>query len=292
MNKTTILKQGSTIGICAPCARFDTERLHQGVSVLEGLGFTVKIPDNIFLKNRYLAGNDQQRAKVLTTLFQDPQIDGIIAARGGYGAIRILDYLDWNVIKNNYKPFIGFSDCTVLHNTYIQMTGQSTIHGPNVVSLSSANSHTIESLFTTLTQPLSTINYKCHKVLSKGKANGILKGGNLASLSSLAGTPYMPIFDDSILFIEDIKEPAYKIDRMLTQLKLSGAFERLKGVITGHFEDCENEYYIPDILMDVFGKNSIPVLMGLDCGHGKTNLSIPLGLAVRMDSNRLSLSWN
>ena len=138
MKRPTPLSPGNSLGVCAPSARFDTEKLNLGIQVLKNLGFKVKVPVEIFKKKRYLAGDDMVRANVINSLFLDPEIDGIICARGGYGAIRILDHLNWDIIKQNPKPFIGFSDNTAILLAIIEKTGNGVIHGPNVVSFAQA----------------------------------------------------------------------------------------------------------------------------------------------------------
>lgn len=292
MEKFVPLKNGSTIGICAPCARFDKNKLNEGIDVLKSFGFKIEIPKNIFEQKRYLAGEDTLRASVLNQLYSNPEIDCIISARGGFGAMRILQYLDWELIKNNPKPFVGYSDNTAILLSILENTGVPVIHGPNVVSLCNANQSTLDSFFNILTKPVQSINLSCKTILSPGKCKGILKGGNVATLSHLIGTDFVPDFTDCILFLEDIGEPAYKIDRMLTQMKMAGLFNTLAGVVIGAFEQCENDHYIDEILYEIFDDCHIPVLRGLDCGHGKVNLSLPMGFPVEMNSETLTLEWD
>jgi len=291
MKIPTLLKPGDILGVCAPSARFDTGKLNLGIKVLENLGFTVKVPKEIFKKKRYLAGNDILRASVINNLFSDPDIDGIICARGGFGAIRTLDHLDWKAIKQTPKPFIGFSDSTAILLSLIGKTGNPVIHGPNVVSFAVAQKETIDSFYKTLTGSFDKIKITDGQVLKAGKCAGILKGGNIATISHLLGTKFQPDFKNCILFIEDIGEPAYKIDRMLTQMKMAGLFEGIQGVITGAFEDCDNAEYIEEILLEIFDPYNVPILSGLDSGHGKVNLTLYMGIDIEMDTKSAIIHW-
>lgn len=291
MRKRLSLGSGSVLGICAPSARFDLHRLNQGVEKLKDLGFEVVVPEQIFRKKRYLAGEDIQRASVVNQLFSDKNIDGIICARGGFGAMRILEHLDWDLIKQNPKLFIGFSDNTAMLLSLIEKAKSSVIHGPNVVSLVNAEQETIDSFYQILTNPLNSLNISCGRVIQAGKCTGVFKGGNLATIAHLIGTPFMPDLKDSVLFLEDIGEPAYKIDRMLTQIKMAGCFDRLKGVIAGSFENCKNSEYVDEILFEIFSEYNIPILSGLDCGHGRINHSLIMGEQVNFDTDALNITW-
>ncbi|MCK5696417.1 MAG: LD-carboxypeptidase, partial [Desulfobacula sp.] len=285
------LKSGDTLGVCAPSSRFDTEKLNLGIKVLENLGFKVKVPEEIFKKKRYLAGNDMLRASVVNNLFSDPDIDGIICARGGFGAIRILDYLNWQMIKQNTKPFIGFSDCTAILLSIIRETGMPVIHGPTVVSFAADPKETIDSFYKILMGSFDQIKVTGGQIIKSGKCTGILKGGNIATISHLLGTKFQPDFKNCILFLEDIGEPAYKIDRMLTQMKMAGLFEEIQGVITGTFEDCADDEYIKEILLETFDPYNVPILSGLDSGHGKINLPLYMGTDIEMDTKSAIIHW-
>ena len=291
MKRLSPLKSGDILGVCAPSARFDTEKLNKGIQVLKNLGFEVKVPEEIFKKKRYLAGDDGLRANVINRFFSNPDIDGIICARGGFGAMRILNHLNWNDIKQNPKPFIGFSDNTAILLSIIGKTGSSVIHGPTVVSLASAPQKTIDSFYKTLTGSSDEIEVPDGQIIKPGKCTGILKGGNIATISHLLGTKFQPDFKNTVLFLEDIGEPAYKIDRMLTQMKMAGLFEGIQGVITGAFKKCDNEEYIGEILSEIFEEYNVPILSGLDSGHGKVNLSLCMGADIKMDTMSSRIHW-
>jgi len=291
MKRPAPLKPGNVLGICAPSARFDTEKLNMGIQVLKSLGFEVKVPEEIFEKKRYFAGDDMVRANVINQLFSDQKIDGIICVRGGFGAMRILDYLSWNNIKQNPKPFVGFSDSTAILLSIIGETGNPVIHGPNVVSFANAQKQTIDSFYNTILGSVDEIEVTHGQIIKPGKCTGVLKGGNIATISHLLGTKFQPDFNNAVLFIEDIGEPAYKIDRMLTQMKMAGLFTGIQGVVTGSFEKCSNDEYIEEILFEIFEEYSIPVLSGLDAGHGMVNLSLCMGTCVKMDTKTSRIQW-
>ncbi|MDD4274424.1 MAG: LD-carboxypeptidase [Desulfobacter postgatei] len=286
------LKPKDVIGVAAPSARFDAQSFRKGVLCLESMGFEVHIPEGITGRYRYLAGTDRQRADVLNSLFADPGIKGIIAARGGFGAMRILPLLDWDTIAGNPKLFMGFSDPTALISSLVCKVGICALHGPNLVSLGQADEKTLDSFAKNVTGCFTRINLPSDQVLAGGRATGRLMGGNLATLVHMIGTAFQPDFTGSILFIEDVGEPAYKIDRMLTQMKMAGVLEGVKGVATGSFENCDDESYIPQIIQEVFIDANIPICMGIDAGHGTVNRSLPMGGGVILDADQAILEWD
>lgn len=289
MKKFYSIKKGDTIGVAAPSARFDEKRLNLGIECLKTLGFKVRVPPAIFGEKRYLAGEDVARAAVVNELFADTDIKGIIAVRGGFGAMRMLDSLDWALIRENPKLVIGFSDATALLMAVIQQTQFPVVHGPNLVSLAGADPRSIASFYRAITEIPGELEIEQGRCLVPGIARGKLVGGNLATLTHLIGTTFQPDFRERILFLEDVGEPAYKIDRMLSQMRMAGVLKGVKGVITGSFENCENPEYIPQILSEVF--EGIPLIMGLASGHGKINLSIIMGLNAVLDTSNGTLKW-
>ena len=276
-----MLKHGDTIGICAPSGSFDIHKFEKGLKVIRKMGFNPVVPDDIYQTKRYLAGNDHLRAEVITNFFADKAVKGIMCARGGFGAIRILDLLDWEIIQNNPKFFIGFSDITALLLNLARFPLMKVIHGPNITSLSNAGLKTRDSLYELLTigsSKVSKLRVDAPVVINKGTCRGKLLGGNLATMNHLVGTIYQPEFRDCILFIEDTGEPPYKIDRMLTQMKMAGCFKGINGVVAGFFDKCENPAMIQEIIEEIFCEYKVPVLAGIESGHGKINLSLPLGV--------------
>ena len=283
------LKKGDTIGVAAPSARFDKKKFNRGIDCLRNLGFQVHVPRAIFGEKRYLAGDDTSRAAVVNELFADPEIKGIISVRGGFGTLRMLNYLDWELIQKNPKLVMGFSDATALLMAVIQQTHFAGIHGPNLVSLAHADPKTLASFYQAITGLPREILIPRGRCLEPGQDEGRLMGGNMATLTHLTGTPFQPDFKDAVLFLEDVGEPAYKIDRMLSQMKMAGLFLGVQGVVTGSFENCENPEYIPEILSEIFV--GVPLIMGLDAGHGVLNLSLAMGLDVVLDTSRARLKW-
>lgn len=291
MDKPFQLKPTARIGICAPSARFNIEKFNICLSVLKNMGFDTHIPDEIFLTKRYLAGEDRHRAKVVEQLFADSDIDAIICARGGFGAMRMLQYLDWDLIKSHPKPVIGFSDSTALLLAIESYAKFPVIHGPTLLSLGGADTDSLNALKQILMGCLPDFSNNALTVLAPGNGTGKLLGGNLSTICHLIGTPFQPQFDDCIVFIEDVGEPAYKIDRMLFQLKLAGCFENIKGVVTGSFKNCDFPEYIDQVLIEIFGGNDIPVMSNLPAGHGQRNHCMYLGLKVKMDTLKKSVCW-
>jgi len=285
------LKKGDVIGVAAPSARFDTGLFERGVACLESMGFKVRVPKGIFGKLRYLAGSDQNRAAVVNELFADSGIRGIICVRGGFGAMRILEHLNWDIISANPTLFMGFSDASALISGLIAKRGATAVHGPNLVSLAKAGPQTLNGFYQAVTGQLKKIHMESGQCLGNGACNGRLVGGNLSTLAHMTGTRFQPDFKDGILFIEDVGEPAYKIDRMLSQMKMAGCFDHIRGVVTGSFDACANPEYIPEIIKEVFQKLEVPIFMGLTAGHGSINLSLPMGEPVRLDADQALLTW-
>jgi muramoyltetrapeptide carboxypeptidase len=285
------LEKGDLVGVAAPSARFDEIRLQQGIICLEKFGFQVQVPDQIFGQKRYLAGDDLCRATVINALAADPDIKGIICARGGFGAMRMLSYVDWPLIQAQPKLFIGFSDATALLTAVMQRANIGVVHGPNLVSLADADFQTRTSFLDTVTGQGTALKIPQGLCVASGRATGILMGGNLATLTHLVGTKFAPDFSRAVLFLEDVGEPAYKIDRMLTQMKMAGLFSCVRAVVTGTFERCDHPEYLPEIFSDIFGEYQVPVLMGLAAGHGRVNLSLPMGCRVDLDADAKTLTW-
>ena len=295
-----MLKYGDTIGICAPSGSFDNKLFDKGLEVIRKMGFDPLVPKDIYETKRYLAGNDLLRAAVINDFFADKNVKGIMCARGGFGAIRILDLLDWKIIQGNPKLFVGFSDITALLMNLTKFSLMKVIHGPNITSLAKAEQKTKDSLYELLTMgspgsPADNFNgirVNSPVIVSRGSCKGNLLGGNLATLNHLVGTIYQPEFKDCILFIEDTGESPYKIDRMLTQMKMAGCFEGIRGVVAGSFKDCENLSMIQEIIEEIFNEYDVPILAGIDSGHGRVNLSLPLGVEVELDTDKATMEWN
>ena len=284
------LKPGDTIGIVAPAGPFDPEKFMQGKTVLETMGFRIFYDESIFEQHGFLAGTDARRAVQINRLFADPSVQAIVCARGGYGSMRILPLLDYQTIQMNPKIFMGFSDVSALLSVLHERCGLITFHGPMVTSLAGATEETISSMKTALTSdgPFELVAEE-GKTIKPGSRSGMLCGGNLTTLCHLVGTPYTPNFKGKILLLEDVGEMTYRIDRMLTQLKLAGCFNDTAGLILGAFKKCGPLDEIVEIFDNIFHDADIPILAGFDIGHGETNLTVPLGQDATLDAGKKRL---
>jgi muramoyltetrapeptide carboxypeptidase len=284
---------GDTIGIAAPASPFNMRDFYLGADVLKSMGFRTVISGNIFKIKGYLAGSDEHRAGLVNKLFADSNIKGIICARGGFGSVRTLSLLDFETIRKNPKVFAGFSDISVLLWALYVKCGLVTFHSPLVTTLRHAGQKTKEAFFSAISSE-KRLEIKPEKgtVLKKGAAWGTVSGGNLSSLCHLVGTPFQPCFTGHILILEDRGEPAYKIDRMLMQMKLARCFDGLAGLVLGSFEDCGRTGDIFRIVKNIFRNESFPILAGFDVGHGQRNITIPMGLDASLDADRQALVFN
>ncbi|MDL2329424.1 LD-carboxypeptidase [Desulfosarcina sp. OttesenSCG-928-A07] len=280
------LKPGDTLGIAAPAGSVDPTDLEAGMVVLQSMGFKLRVSDEIFAKSRYLAGTDLHRAGHLSRLFADPEIDGIICARGGYGAMRLLALLDSGMIAAHPKPFVGFSDITALLVFLTDKCGMATFHGPTVTTLGLGDTDTQKWFYRVLTEkkPFS-LAASSPRTLVAGQAVGRFYCGNLTLFCHLTGTPFAPDLKDAVLLVEDIGEAPYRIDRMLTQMRLSGTLDRLAGLALGHFEGLDAENGISEIVMDRLGDLGFPICGGFGVGHAPDNATLPVGMTVKLDAD-------
>jgi muramoyltetrapeptide carboxypeptidase len=287
-----VLKSGDTLGIVAPASPFDRKTFDTGLRILESMGFNLVIPADIFEQDRFLAGSDQHRANLLNRLFADPEIDGIICARGGYGAMRILPLLNVGTIARHPKVFVGFSDITVLLVFLLQRCRMVVFHGPTVTTLGNGDPSTQGRFLSALTTPLPlSIATASSGVLHAGRASGRFLCGNLTVFCHLTGTPFQPDFSGSILLLEDRGEAPYRVDRMLTQMLLAGCFNRLSGLALGDFTDCGSNEDIYRIVTDRLGGLNIPILAGFDVGHNDVNMTLPMGLLAELDTGSRTLTF-
>jgi muramoyltetrapeptide carboxypeptidase len=329
------LAPGDTIVFVAPAKYLDKERMSLARRRLEEMGFQVRTPETLFRKKGFLAGSDDERAAELMAAFADPQVDAIFPGTGGYGTTRIVDKLDYDVIRRNPKVFIGFSDITALHIAINQRTGLVTFHSPNPeyglgsdtklspfaakwfwralladrysghdnrLSLDGRGrdpqGYTIEtrprdagkseeaSIFEGVPRPVT---------FQTGKARGRLIGGNLSVVHALMGTPYEIETGGKILFLEDVGEAPYRVDRMLNTLRLAGKFDHVAGVILGAFTAREGEAAwdddatINDVLRDYFADRGVPVVAQFPVGHVRYNATLPIGAMVELDATAQTL---
>ena len=282
------LKKGDTIGIlCVSGDIKDYERLKKAEEYFKNRGFNVVISNNAKDRVNYLCGDDNTRAKALNDFFKDECIDAIIAARGGYGAIRLLDKIDYLSIKQHPKIFCGYSDITALSLMLYKKTGLITYNAPMAYSDfgEDVSPYTEQSFFNTLAGETAEMIIDDPKVYYDGVTSGILWGGNLSTVQSLCGQNFIP--DEKFIFItEDINEPVYKIDKMFTQLLNIAQFKNnLTGIILGDFSGIDNEVYFDDYFKSLSHSLKIPVTGGLKFGHCKDMQTFPIGTNVMLDTN-------
>jgi muramoyltetrapeptide carboxypeptidase len=297
------LQPGDTIGLINPSgAIYEQAPYQQTQQALRALGFQVREAPNVRARYGHMAGTPAQRASDIHTLFADPGIAGILAITGGSGANRVLPLLDYGLIAANPKFLGGFSDLTALISAVHVKTGLVTFHSPlgrsawNAFSVGHFQAVAMQAqahlLRNTLVQGDDLVPSEGQTTtLRGGTARGRLLGGNLAVLTSLAGTPYMPDLDGAILFLEDVNEYVYRVDRMLSTLMLSGALQRVAGVVLGGFTNCmpsEGSFgtlTLDEVFDDYFGELGVPVYRGAQFGHVARKFTLPLGVMAEMDAD-------
>lgn len=284
--------EGSRLAIVAPAGPFNHEAFKDGVSWLRERYEITHSPE-IFSAEGYFAGSDQRRLSELNAAIADPEVDAILCARGGYGTTRLLPGINLSQVAQSNKMIIGFSDITALHSLWASQKVRS-IHAPMVAALSNASDAIRKLWINALEDPGAILQWNLASINNfSGEAEGTLTGGNLAVLTALNGTPYAPKLEDSILFIEDIGERPYRIDRMLTTLKQAGWFDQLQGLVLGAFTEGEpgqDEVTTDDVFESHFHDADFPVLKGLPAGHISHNEPLPLGSKVRITGDLLQLN--
>jgi muramoyltetrapeptide carboxypeptidase len=308
------LKPGNTVMFVAPAGPPERDQVMRAKERIERRGYRVKMREDMFAVDGYLAGSDQRRAAELTEAFTDPEVDAVLCVRGGYGVMRILDRLDYDAIRQHPKTVLGFSDITALHAALNRCARLVTFHGPGPASGYGGEQDPTDFTIQCAVQAIERNNgesaaaggYEIKVPASvaqvesfgKGKARGRLVGGNLSLISALEGTPYAIDCQDAVLLIEDVNEAPYRIDRMLCQLRLAGKLDQLKGVVLGHFT---TEYVREDKLTDdarfdtqgvlrqYFERAGMPVLVNYPIGHHDQNCTVPLGAQVEVDADAKTL---
>ena len=283
------LSPGSRIAIVAPSGPFARDRFEQGVKILEQR-YEVSFDAGIFDRKGYFAGSDERRLSELAKAIRDPAIDAIVCARGGYGATRLLPDLDPSEVADANKLLIGFSDVTALHVLWAR-AGVRSLHGPMVASLAVAGEETIENWFQWVEGRQRIADWSLDPMVP-GFARGRLLGGNLAVLASLVGTPYAPPLEEVILFLEDVGERPYRVDRVLTTLGQAGWLERCAGFVIGAFTEGDpgpDGVSTEEVIHERLGNLGVPVLRGFPAGHIDENQPLPFGVAARIEDGRLFL---
>lgn len=294
------LVKGDVIGIVAPASPVAQADVERSFSFLEQLGLRYKIGHSVYKKNGYLAGTDEERLADLHDMFRDPEVKGILCAGGGYGSARFADRLDMELIHEHPKVFWGFSDITYLHTAIRQGAGLVTFHGPMLASCVAKDEfHELSGkMFGQLFEPVEvhyTEAISPLKALSAGIAEGEVVGGNLTQLANSLGSEFEIETNQKLLFIEDVGEEPYKVDRLLNQLRLAGKLREASGIIIGDFAKAEpsnpeKSLTLDEVFAHYFKDLGKPVVEGFQMGHCEPNIAIPLGVKGRLNANERTLT--
>lgn len=286
------LSFGDTIGIIAPASCDDFNIIEKKINDFKGLGFKVKIGDHLYNKKGYFAGDDKQRAEDLMNMFKDDRVTAIICFRGGYGTMRILPFLDLNVIKKNPKILCGYSDITILLNYLYKKLGFITFHGPMIKS-DFGEEATRESFISALIKgstgyEIDLERYPSVEILNPNNIKGALAGGNLSLICSSLGTPFEIETKNKILIIEEVNEKTYAVDRMLTQLLMANKLQHCKGFILGYFtpnkeDKTTDNFTITEVIKDRILTLNKPTILNFPFGHEYPNLTLPIGAEITFD---------
>lgn len=295
MLKPPKLKPGAILGIVCPSYHIDSDIYQKTSQYFIQNGFEIVEGETINLQQNLYAGTPEERAKDIMDMFQNTDIDAIICARGGYGANRVLPLLNYDIIKNNPKVFIGFSDITALLLSITQQTGLVTFHGPMFTSFQDGLIEYSYNQFITVLSGKSPIAIEIpqdHKVrvLKNGKAIGKLWGGNVCLIVNRIGTDGQLVTDDCILFLEDTEEQLYRLDRMFFQLKETGLLARIKGLIVGEITRLKDTdppfgYSIDEIILDICSGLDIPIISNFPCGHGGYQATLPISISAELNTD-------
>lgn len=290
------LRSGDVVALVEPASPLeDPSRIGGVAEMVRAMGLQPRLAPHVGAVEGYLAGTDEQRASDINAMYADSEIRALFAVRGGWGSARILPLIDWAMVRANPKLLIGFSDITGLHLAFAARAGFPTLHAPN------AGGNWPEDSWNSLwwlafagSAPVLDLHRSggrsnpAFEVLTGGTADGRLLGGNLSVLSALVGTPWMPDMRGAILFLEDVGEAPYRIDRMMSQLALSGMLEQVSGVVFGQCTRCGpgdgSGVSVPDVLRHHLGMLGVPVCIGANIGHVSNQLSLPSGAFVRLDA--------
>jgi muramoyltetrapeptide carboxypeptidase len=284
------LKPGDKIGIVAPSRKVTSGDLENAIKLLTERGFNVVLGENIFNTHNQFAGHDEIRARDFEQMIANPSIKAILCARGGYGTVRLLEKLNPEIIKSNPKWVIGYSDITVLHSYFNKIANCETIHGSMPINYSpeTSDKNTWNNILQILTGDIPRYQIPAHALNKSGQATGMLVGGNLSVLYSLRGTFCDVDTDNRILFIEDLDEYLYHIDRMMMNLRISGKLKKLKGLIVGSMSDMKDNT-IPfgkdayEIIADAVSDYNFPVLFNFPAGHCEPNLPVIFGREITLN---------
>ncbi len=296
MIKPKSLNMNSTIGVVSPSYWIDEKILKKTTKFFQELGYNIKLGKSNYLKWGPFAGTPKERADDLNRMFNDINIDAIICARGGYGANRVLPLLDFDLIKQNPKIFIGYSDITAYLTSITQKTGLVTFHGPMLTSYKKSWVNFNYNIMKEVLSGQKNINIEIPKslesrILIKGEATGPLWGGNMTLLSNRLGTVDALDTKGVILFLEDIDEYLYSFERMLIQMREADMFDQINGLIIGELTDMKDQEIefgrtTDEIILDICGDLDIPIISNFPCGHGKHQVTFPISIEAEIDTSR------
>lgn len=289
------LKKGDTIGILATAGAVEEkENVLRAKKFFENSGYKVVLSENVFDEFRYLSGTDENKIEEMHKFFSNPEINAIICMRGGYGAIRLIKKMDYDLIRNNPKIFCGYSDISALSIMMLKKSNLMTYWGPLAQSdfgVETPNKFTINSFFEAVTSDGLTYKPAKEKIYHNGEAQGILWGGNLATVVSLCGQDFLPE-EDFIFFAEDLNESAYKIDKMMTQLMNIEQFTKhVKGIVLGDFLDIDNEQWLDELFTEIGNKLNIPIIGGFKITHDTEKITLPYGAKANITNNSLKVTY-
>ena len=289
------LNPGDLIGVAAPAGYLEQqEKYHQGCDLIRSMGFEIFEENKAWPGYGYLADTDGARLEELHRLWLHPEVKAIFSLRGGFGSLRLLAKLDTALIQKNPKLFIGFSDITILHNYIVDRTGLLCLHGPGLASLSSCDQTTQERLHHCLRGDWYRSLKESIEIVRPGDpVTGQLRGGNLSSITTMLGTPWFPDLRGTILLLEDVNEPLYRLDRLLTHLWCSGQVDSIHGIILGQFSDDDTDpvdqlrrnEFVWSRVLELTQNSPIPIWGNFPIGHRRRNLTVPLGVRCTLDSD-------
>ena len=289
LRRPPLLAPGARVALVSPAGPLrGPADLERAIANVQSLGWAPIVAPNVLARRGYFAGSDDERAGDLRRALRDPEIDAVWCARGGYGAMRVLESLDYAALARRPKALLGFSDITALHAALATRSGIASYHAPTARGVLTAFSRdSLERAVVRGVDPCGAI--QSPRVLRPGVAEGRLVGGNLALLVALLGTPYFPPLDGAILVLEDVGEAVYRLDRMLVQLRLAGALSRIAGLVFGAFTDCpetsdDGVRRLDEVLDEAAAAAGVPALANAPVGHIDEQWTLPLGLTATLDA--------
>jgi len=291
MRKPAPLRLGDLIAITAPAAAVEVAAVEAGARLLERAGFKVRVGATVGQQHGYLAGPDSDRLAELHGLFADRSVRAIIAARGGYGSGRLLPHFDVETTRRQTKIVVGYSDVTFLLTELVQRGNQIVFHGPMAADFA-ANPPAAEALLKFLSGDRTQWNLRAREIVQPGTGEGVIIGGCLSILVAGLGTPHAVETKGRLLFLEDVNEKPFRVDRMLTQLRQAGKLDHVAGVMFGDMTGCGHAgdaITVRDVIKEAFANARYPVVFGLPTGHGGGTATLPLGVRARLAGERLNL---